>query len=146
MAKTADKNKKILLTAPKLANVETAFHHAQLSLPESLKANASLTLGQSSLRFIAVDELIKGDYKADLLMVDEAAAIPTAMLTQLLKRYSRIIFSTTVHGYEGTGRGFHLRFKQVLDALTPQWKEVELTEPIRWANSFFRAPSYALCA
>jgi tRNA(Met) cytidine acetyltransferase len=127
--------KKILLTAPKLANVETVFHHAQLSLPESLQVNASLTLGQSSLIFIAVDELIRGDYKADLLMVDEAAAIPTAMLTQLLKRYSRIVFATTVHGYEGTGRGFHLRFKQVLDALTPQWKEIELTDPIRWAPS-----------
>ena len=41
---------------------------------------------------------------------------------------------TTVHGYEGTGRGFDLRFRATLTALTPQWKSLKLSTPIRWAS------------
>ncbi|MEN8763975.1 MAG: GNAT family N-acetyltransferase, partial [Thiogranum sp.] len=66
-------------------------------------------------------------------MVDEAAAIPTPLLETLLKRYSRIVFATTVHGYEGTGRGFALRFSRSLDKYTNSWKTLSLVTPIRWA-------------
>jgi tRNA(Met) cytidine acetyltransferase len=70
----------------------------------------------------------------DLLLVDEAAAIPTQILASLLRRYPRCVFATTVHGYEGTGRGFAVRFRRVLDEVTPGWREVEMRAPIRWAE------------
>jgi len=38
-----------------------------------------------------------------------------------------------VHGYEGTGRGFVLRFKMLLDSNTRGWNSCTLKEPIRWA-------------
>ncbi|WP_101757028.1 GNAT family N-acetyltransferase [Oceanicoccus sp. KOV_DT_Chl] len=68
------------------------------------------------------------------MLVDEAAAIPAAMLEAMLRHYNRVVFATTVHGYEGTGRGFDIRFKQTLTELRPQWKALELNQPIRWAQ------------
>lgn len=86
------------------------------------------------VRFISPDELLQQLPAADLVMVDEAAAIPLTLLEQILRHYSRVVFSTTIHGYEGTGRGFALRFRQRLDQITPQWRSLHLTSPIRWAE------------
>ncbi|WP_239495383.1 tRNA(Met) cytidine acetyltransferase TmcA [Salinicola halophilus] len=67
------------------------------------------------------------------LFVDEAASIPAARLADWLVRFPRIAFATTVHGYEGTGRGFEVRLRDTLDRLTPDWRRLRLTTPIRWA-------------
>ena len=83
---------------------------------------------------MAPDELREDLPPADLLLVDEAAAIPVSILQSLLKHYSRMVFSTTTHGYEGTGRGFAVRFVQTLNEQTPGWSEQVLKTPIRWAN------------
>jgi tRNA(Met) cytidine acetyltransferase len=85
------------------------------------------------LIFSAPDELLHDPIDADLLMVDEAAAIPAQMLTRLLALYPRVVFATTVHGYEGSGRGFELRFARVLDQNRPRWKRIRLDQPVRWA-------------
>ncbi|MGQ4833049.1 MAG: tRNA(Met) cytidine acetyltransferase TmcA [Candidatus Asgardarchaeia archaeon] len=71
---------------------------------------------------------------ADILVVDEAAGIPVHILYNYLKRFQKMIFSTTIHGYEGAGRGFSIRFMKRLE----EDKEVEyvtfsLEEPIRYA-------------
>ena len=89
----------------------------------------------AGLSYVSPDRVAQGDVLADLLLVDEAAAIPTPLLEAMLARHSRIVFATTEHGYEGTGRGFHLRFKKVLDEQTPDWQELHLVEPIRWSLS-----------
>ncbi len=68
----------------------------------------------------------------ELLLVDEAAAIPLPILTDFLKCFSRMIFTSTLQGYEGSGRGFYLRFKKTLDQCMPQWRHYEITHPIRW--------------
>ncbi len=111
---------KILITAPTRRTADVIFRHA----------------GESSqLIFIAPDQLCHELPEADVLLVDEAAAIPSPLLTAMLKQYPRIIFSTTVHGYEGTGRGFALRFKKQLDFITPNWKKLSLLQPIRYADN-----------
>lgn len=48
--------------------------------------------------------------RASWLIVDEAAAIPGPLLRQLVTRFPRTLLTTTVQGYEGTGRGFLLKF------------------------------------
>ncbi len=100
----------------------------------SVFKHAALHTQFDGLRFVAPDKLIATKADLDLLLVDEAASIPLSMLQKLLEMYPRIAFASTVHGYEGTGRGFALRFKELLDAHTRGWKSCTLTAPIRWAR------------
>ena len=46
--------------------------------------------------------------QAELLVVDEAAAIPVTLVKQLLGPYL-VFLSSTVNGYEGTGRSLSLK-------------------------------------
>ena len=82
------------------------------------------------IRFLPPREAVDAD--ADVLFVDEAAAIPVRALTELSSVARGVCFSTTVRGYEGAGRGFDVRFRGSLEecrAVT----EVRLSEPIRYA-------------
>ena len=124
---------RILVTAPRMDAVNALFRHAADELPLCQHSRGLITLEQQRIEFVAPDALLGNPRTADLLLVDEAAGIPAPLLQQLLADYSRIAFATTVHGYEGTGRGFAVRFNRVLDQLTPQWKSLTLDQPIRWA-------------
>ena len=124
---------RILVTAPRPAAVQPLFDQVQNLLPEATTEKHAVHCGSGSVEFIAPDVLTLSTPAADLLLVDEAAAIPASLLQQFLHAYPRIVFSTTTHGYEGTGRGFAVRFRQTLDAQTPGWSEQRLHTPIRWA-------------
>ena len=129
-----DRCRKILVTAPNVKACEQTFYHAQKLLPGSVRDKTALTLEGKQLQFLPPDALLKTKPEADLLLIDEAAAIPTPLLKKLLAQYSRVVFSTTVHGYEGSGRGFEIRFKKHLDNNTPNWQQVHLSDPIRWSR------------
>lgn len=124
---------RIVVTAPRMDAVAPLFEQAAQRLPGARLRRGQLRWHEASIEFHPPDELLLTPIQADLLLVDEAAAIPAPLLTHLLERHSRIAFATTVHGYEGTGRGFAVRFRRVLDTLTPGWREVRLRTPIRWA-------------
>ncbi|ARN76417.1 hypothetical protein BST96_13690 [Oceanicoccus sagamiensis] len=128
---------RIIITAPRLESVQAVFEHAArlLAVEPSPGCIDCIDYQQSRLQFIAPDKLIRNKPDADLLLVDEAAAIPAFILEHYLSRYNRIVFSTTVHGYEGSGRGFDIRFKQTLDNKTPQWQSCVLQQAIRWADN-----------
>lgn len=123
---------RIIVTAPRPSAAATVLRFAQL-VSRGKRERHALRSSEGVCEFIAPDELIRMRPAADLVIVDEAAAIPVSLLTTLLRHYSRIVFSTTVHGYEGSGRGFALRFNKVLNEMTPQWVAQTLTEPMRWA-------------
>ncbi|MEZ5534781.1 MAG: GNAT family N-acetyltransferase [Thiolinea sp.] len=110
-----ESGQRVLLTAPSRAAAETVFRHT--SLPPD---------------FVAPDELLQSLPPADVLLVDEAAAIPVPMLLAMQQHYPRCVFSTTLHGYEGSGRGFVLRFQAELSRRVPDWINVRLSTPIRW--------------
>ncbi len=133
-AHTSPRALRILVTAPRLAAVEPLFQQALKILPKAITHAGRLQWGDAEIQFVAPDALCGSLPSADLLLVDEAAAIPVSILQPLLAHYSRIVFSTTTHGYEGTGRGFAVRFRQTLNAQTPGWSEQLLREPIRWAQ------------
>ncbi len=118
-------HKKIGICSISRAAVNCVFSHAE----KKLGAHAN------TMRYYAPDQLLSERPELDLLIVDEAAAIPVTLLKALLTQYRRIVFSTTVHGYEGNGQGFLLRFQRTLNHQTPQWSKVYLTSPIRYAGS-----------
>jgi len=125
----------VVVTAPRLAAVQPLFQQVEKILPDASVHGGRVQWGEASIQFVAPDMLCLSTVPADLLLVDEAAAIPATLLQQLLSRYSRIVFSTTTHGYEGTGRGFAVRFRQTLNEQTPGWKQMTLHTPIRWAEN-----------
>lgn len=84
-------------------------------------------------RFVPFAELVFGDAGFDVILIDEAAQLPVPMLRSLVERHAgaHLCFSTTTHGYEGTGRGFSLRFLTGLERAGPL-ERLSLTQPIRW--------------
>jgi tRNA(Met) cytidine acetyltransferase len=125
---------RILVTAPRQSAVIPLFEQAAKGLACEYSKQMKIDKGSSVILYAAPDQLIGEPQSADLLLVDEAAAIPTPLLHRLLAHYPRVVFSTTVHGYEGTGLGFNHRFKAHLNEQMPQWREVILKEAIRWAS------------
>lgn len=131
----------IIVTAPRLSAVESLFMRLEALCPEGARITPGRfqLANKSELCFLPPDVLTEqvatkklgGD--GSYLMVDEAAATPASLLAQWLTAFPRIAFATTIDGYEGSGRGFALRFRDVLARLTPQWKALTLNTPIRWA-------------
>lgn len=115
---------RVLLVAPSRAAATSVFRHAG-----------------DGLAFSAPDELLKKvllqdeSITADVLLVDEAAAIPQPMLLALLQRFPCALLATTTDGYEGTGQGFVLRFLRELGQKYPGWQRLALDAPVRWATN-----------
>lgn len=103
---------------------------AIVTAPAKAATDVLAQFAGEKFRFIAPDALLASDEQADWLVVDEAAAIPAPLLHQLVSRFSRTLLTTTVQGYEGTGRGFLLKFC----ARFPHLHRFELQQPIRWAQ------------
>ena len=70
----------------------------------------------------------------DAVIVDEAAALPVRVLDSFLDESLSVAFCTTVHGYEGAGRGFAIRFRERLLDGPVAVRDVRLDEPIRYAR------------
>lgn len=112
-----ERGKSVLLVAPSRAAASSVFRYAG-----------------EDLSFSAPDNVLSDkNLQADILLIDEAAAIPLPMLLRLLERFPRVVLSTTIDGYEGTGQGFVLRFLRELNRQFPPWQHLTLDEPIRWA-------------
>ncbi|HAU13571.1 MAG TPA: hypothetical protein DCS92_07685 [Gammaproteobacteria bacterium] len=121
VARLAEAGKRIVITAPRVENAETLLRFARPHPDRPFNAE-----------FYAPDRLLQVLPKADLLMVDEAAAIAPHLLKRILSHYSRAVMATTVNGYEGTGRGFSVRFHQHLNQQFPDWVRHEMRQPVRW--------------
>jgi tRNA(Met) cytidine acetyltransferase len=128
----------VCVTAPDRSGVAPLFDRAK----ETLAALGALGRGQDDgtagavaataggrVRFVAPDAV--ADVDPDALIVDEAAAIPVPTLESYLS-VDRLAFVTTVHGYEGTGRGFDVRFRGRLADDRPV-TDCRLVTPIRYA-------------
>jgi len=128
----------VVVTAPERANAGAVFARAEAVL-DALDARAGReddgslrSTAGGALRYRPPGAVGEAAADADLLVVDEAAALPVRRLTETLAA-PRVVYATTVHGYEGTGRGFAVRFRDRLVAADHAVTEVRMTEPIRHA-------------
>lgn len=110
----------VVVTAPRRQAATTLLEHA----------------GSTShkLAFVAWDTLLRDNlnYTNQLLVIDEAGALPQHALKRLLAKFQVWIMTTTVDGYEGSGRGFAIRLQQQVTQ-TMNGRSHTLTEPMRWA-------------
>ncbi len=124
--------KNIAVTAPRLSSTEIIFKHIQIALPDAAVSRGLATWGDCRIQFYSPDQLGLENITADVLLIDEAAAIPVPILSHFLDKFPKCVFATTVHGYEGTGRGFSLRFRKVIAKKNPGWIQLRMQTPIRW--------------
>lgn len=100
------------------------------------RSSLSNSDGSSAMRQ-TISYIKPTDYKlldqCELLAIDEAAAIPLPIVRKLLGRYT-VFLSSTVNGYEGTGRALSLKlFKELQKNSKISFTKVELNAPIRYA-------------
>lgn len=123
----------VWVTAPRFEALAPLFNFAERILDGAERRGQALYWQGQTIAFYPPDRLLAEQPEAALLLVDEAAAIPTGLLDRIAGHYKRLVLSTTLHGYEGSGRGFALRFLPRLKALYPGTQAVHLSEPVRWA-------------
>ena len=111
-------NQPVILTAPNKSavNIFNEFAGAEIIFmpPDELSQNLSEVPQQFANYW---------------LFVDEAAMIPLDILFRLTKAFKRVVLTTTIHSYEGTGRGFLLKFMAKTDRTL---RHFELFTPLRW--------------
>ncbi|WIV67697.1 tRNA(Met) cytidine acetyltransferase TmcA [Natrialbaceae archaeon AArc-T1-2] len=127
----------VLVTAPARRNARELFERARelcetLAEGRSVEAYCIETEAGGSVEFREPTAAVDECESADVVVVDEAAALPVATLESLLAA-SRITFATTIHGYEGAGRGFSVRFRDRLAESDHEVADCTLVEPIRYA-------------
>jgi len=123
----------VAITAPSREQAGVIFDFIEIGLkklgiPFSYK-NENMLLGKKIKVVYEEPQKVLGR-KADLLVVDEAAGLPLPLLKKLAQK-TPVIFSTTVHGYEGSGRTFSIRFMGYLKELG--YVHYHMEEPIRYA-------------
>ena len=133
--------RRILITAPNKEEVQVVFEMAEKGLTvmkEKVKKEyegewiSGLKCKKGSIEFTLPYRALSES--ADIILVDEAAGIPVPLLFKLIRRFPRAVFASTIHGYEGAGRGFSLRFLKTLEeAKEFKLYKAELKEPIRYA-------------
>ncbi len=130
----------VLVSAPALRNAAEVFARAEelLDREGGLEAEGDdprllEPTGDGRVRFAPPATAAGLPADPDAVIVDEAAALPVRLLERFLDAPA-VAFPTTVHGYEGAGRGFAVRFRDRLDESSFSVRDVRLDEPIRYAR------------
>lgn len=128
----------VLVTAPTVDSAGALFDRAR-ELLEALgdleaagDGTPQLRSGGGQVRYEQPAAAAELPDNPDTVIVDEAAAVPVRLLESVLDAPA-VAFTTTIHGYEGAGRGFSIRFRERLAESDFDVTECSLTEPIRYA-------------
>jgi tRNA(Met) cytidine acetyltransferase len=129
----------VLVTAPAYRNAAEVFERAEAVLSalgrldrRDDERHRITATGGGRVRYLAPGAAVTLPDDPDAVIVDEAAALPVRRLTALLDAPA-VAFVTTVHGYEGTGRGFDVRFRDHLAESDHEVTDARLETPIRYA-------------
>jgi len=127
----------IVITAPSNSSLTIFFQQLAACLPNGEWQTNQFSYQQHQVLVKPIDQLLQTPKRErfNLLLVDEAAGFPVPMLMSLVTHFHRVVFSSTVHGYEGAGRGFSLKFLTALKARCPDVRALHIQQPIRWSAS-----------
>lgn len=135
----AHEGKDVLVTAPAYDNTATLFERAREVLAaldsdwrSASDRDHSLETATGRIRYEKPVTAARLPESPDVVIVDEAAALPVRLLRAFLSAES-VAFTTTIHGYEGAGRGFSVRFREHLATSRFAVTDVSLATPIRYA-------------
>nr|WP_284014167.1 tRNA(Met) cytidine acetyltransferase TmcA [Halobaculum sp. DT92] len=138
-AALAAEGRDVLVTAPSFGGAAALFERARAlanDLGVALAVDEERTLVPEAggrVRYLPPAEAVGAADAVDAVVADEAAALPVRLLTGLLDAPAAA-FVTTVHGYEGAGRGFSVRFRDRLDDADRRVTDVRMDDPIRYAR------------
>lgn len=122
------------------------FEVIRSSIPTVNKSIVGINVSRGTRQTIQYIQPTRSDLlgQAELLVIDEAAAIPLPIVKSLMGQYT-VFMASTINGYEGTGRSLSLKLIQQLrdqqsgqksrdkSFLSRTLKEINLNEPIRYA-------------
>lgn len=124
----------IVVLSPAIDNIRSLVERFEACGGEAVKTHR-WQLGEGTLQWRPMDRYLEDPAQqssADCLIIDEAAAFSFHQLEQCIA-HPRVVMATTLEGYEGSGRGFRLRFLQWLSQQRAQWQGLELSLPMRWS-------------
>ncbi|KAK1444783.1 N-acetyltransferase 10 [Babesia gibsoni] len=145
----------ILIVAPAMENVQTLYTFLEKGLqflgsPEDAEVVVSrkdgfidcISLkvkGNICVKYIESNSIDirtgANNYLYDILIIEEAASIPLPIVESLCKK-GIVIISSTVGGYEGTGRSLSLKLIDRFRNTNPEaLTEITLKEPIRYSKN-----------
>ncbi len=133
---------RILVTAPSPTNVQSLMMLAKQTLDkmgysykEFRREGNTIELRGDKFSIEYWEPINIPKLRGDIVIVDEAAGIHVPMLYKIWSEHNRLVFSSTIHGYEGAGRGFSIRFlKKVKEDPNTKLYEYEMIEPIRYSK------------
>ncbi|MFC7068363.1 tRNA(Met) cytidine acetyltransferase TmcA [Halobaculum lipolyticum] len=141
-AALAAEGRDVLVTAPAFGGAAAWFERARdlladlrdpLAVDEDRRIELATDAGGGRVRFRPPAAAVAEAGTVDVVVADEAAALPVRLLSGLLDAPATA-FVTTVHGYEGAGRGFSVRFRGRLDDADRRVTDVRMDAPIRYAR------------
>ncbi|WP_193569513.1 tRNA(Met) cytidine acetyltransferase TmcA [Haloarcula sp. JP-Z28] len=133
----------VLVTAPQYRSAAEVFARAghlletlgvEFARDRATNPQRLDVAGAGCVRYAPPDEAALLPDGPDVVIVDEAAALPVRRLEQFLDAPA-VAFTTTVHGYEGAGRGFSVRFRDRLSESDHALTDVSMTTPIRYSDA-----------
>ncbi|KAI6203059.1 RNA cytidine acetyltransferase [Aphelenchoides besseyi] len=135
----------IFVTSPSPENLKAVFEfllkgfeglglkeHADYEIVYSTKNDQRKTImainvtrtHRQTIQYIEPDETMKLS-QAELLVIDEAAAIPLPLVKKLISGPYMSFLASTINGYEGTGRSLSLKLLQQLRSQTSGTAQLE---------------------
>lgn len=126
------RGKQVMLCAPSPVAVEAVFRQLQRQLPDGERTDEGFQWQSGQVLFRLPARQLQKPLACDLLVIDEAAALGLETLQRLTVMHNRLVFSSTTHGYEGSGRGFLVRFLAQLRRDFAVVRELSPQEPVRW--------------
>ncbi|EZQ11087.1 ATPase [Candidatus Acidianus copahuensis] len=134
---------RVIVTAPSLASSSQIMLFLMKGL-EALDLQYEVKNSDTGLPGSVFGDGFKVEYRSpdavieeegDTLVVDETASLGMAFLENVIRNWKKLVFVTTVHGYEGSGKTFLKFLNEAIRKKEIAVKWVTMDKPIRYGQN-----------